>query len=276
MFGEGQALAHQAEIKGHFLDGIIQDSGVLHHLVAGGREVALGTMKAHIARLKWIVRGIGLVTTVLGFAIFFGFFVRFLVHIPVLGDLIGGGVMILSLIFGLTLGLSTILVGFVTSNPIAIGLVVLGILSLFFGLRRKARSSQQTIKAGLEQHLGRSVDAATLKEMEFEALVALAMGDGEMEVGEQRYLKHWAKQHGWDEEKTAAMIEQAKSAPTESISGEQSQDHLMHLIRISLADGALESHELKTIRKAGKDYGFSRRDIQAMIARVRHGAGLAA
>ena len=45
--------------------------------------------------------------------------------------------------------------------------------------------------------------------------------------------------------------------------------------QLAFADGTLESHELKTIRKAGKDSGFSSKNVQAMIAQVRQGAGLA-
>jgi uncharacterized tellurite resistance protein B-like protein len=274
-FGKEHAVAHQAEVKEHFLNKIIKDTGVLHHLVAGDRLLALSTMKGHIARLKWIVRGVGLVATVLGFSIFFGFFVRFLVHIPVLGNLVSGGVTILSLVFGLTLGLSTILIGFVTSNPIVLGLIVASFLSLFFILRRKAGKSQQAIKADLDQQLGHIADPAEIKELEFKALVSLAMADGKMETGEQRYLKTWAKQHGWDEDKTTAMIKKAQVI-TISAAAESSKELLLHLIRLSLADGTLKSHELKTIRKAGEDCGYSRKDVQTMITQVRQAAGRAA
>ena len=51
-WGEGMAIAHQAEEKSGFVSSIIEDKGILHHLVAGDRETALDSIKAHLARLK--------------------------------------------------------------------------------------------------------------------------------------------------------------------------------------------------------------------------------
>ena len=65
-WGEGIAVAHQAEKKSGLISGMIKDRGVLHHLVAGERETALDSIKAHLARLKNIVRIAGIAGATVG------------------------------------------------------------------------------------------------------------------------------------------------------------------------------------------------------------------
>jgi hypothetical protein len=90
-FSEGKGVADAAEQKSGMINSIIQNSGILHHLVAGERELALATMKRHIERLKWIVRGIGTFLVVFGFIFFFGAALRFLYAIPVIRSSCGVG-----------------------------------------------------------------------------------------------------------------------------------------------------------------------------------------
>ena len=100
------------------VDSMIQNTGVLHHLVAGERDVALRTMKRHIQRLKWIIRGIGTVVVVFGFIFLFASIVRFLYAIPFLGRIAETGAFLLALAIGIPTSLSSIALGFVSGNPI--------------------------------------------------------------------------------------------------------------------------------------------------------------
>jgi hypothetical protein len=271
-YGGSQAVAHQAEVREGFISSIIKDTGVLHHLVAGERAVALSTMKAHIRRLKMIVRGVGLVVNVLGWAILFSFFTRFLVHIPVIGELMQWGAFLLSVVFGLTVGTVTIVTAWVTSQPIMlVGILVASVGALFM-LRRKARSSQESLRGSLEAQVGYGLSPEQLKEMEFLELIRLAGKDGQVDVSETKYLGDWGQRQGWDDAKIATLVERALTNLNAPGRPTTSRDHLLQLVRLALADGTLSGQELKTIRKAAKDIDCSRRELSQLIAQARRGA----
>lgn len=271
-YGKAQAVAHQAEMKKGFISSIIKDTGVLHHLVAGERETALSTMKAHIWRLKMIVRAAGVAANIMGWAIFFGFFIRFLINIPVIGDLMQTGVSLLSVLFGSVIGAVTILAAYITSHPIILVLILLAAFGGLLMLRRKGRSTQRSLRSGLETQIGHALSPGELKELEFLELIHLANRDGNVDMNEQKYLRNWSKRQGWDDAKIASLIERAKSSSGTQGTASSSRDHLLQLIRLALADGSVDGKELKTIRKAGKEIGCGRKEISQMLSQARRGA----
>lgn len=48
-----RGVRHQAVKRDGLLDGLPQDTGLLHHLVSGERDVAVKTMQSHLFLMKW-------------------------------------------------------------------------------------------------------------------------------------------------------------------------------------------------------------------------------
>jgi len=90
-YQSGQGVADLSNQRTGWVNLLIQDTGVLHHLVAGDRPQALFSMKAYLGRLKWIVRGIGTVASVVGVMILFSSIFGFLYGIPVIGRVAEAG-----------------------------------------------------------------------------------------------------------------------------------------------------------------------------------------
>ena len=268
-YGVEQAVAHQAVQREGMISSLIQDTGVLHHLVAGERDLALVTMKKHIQRLKLIVRGVGTLVNVLGWVILFSVFTRFLIHIPVLGPLLQQGALLLGLILGLMVSGLTISAAYITSHPFILAVILLAAGGVVFLMKRRARKSQQTLRTGLEREVGYSLTYEQIKEMEFAELVRLSGADGQIDTNEIRYLQDWGKHQGWDDTKIASMVQQVQLNPYGNGESTASRDHLLQLIRLALADGNLEEQEMKTIRKAAKDTGFGGYKLTRLIREAR-------
>jgi hypothetical protein len=268
-YGGERAVAHQAAQREGIINSMIHDTGVLHHLVAGGRDRALLTMKKHIQRLKMIVRGVGTLVNVLGWVILFSVFTRFLIHIPALGRLIQQGAGLLGLILGLTLSLLTIGAAYLTSHPLLLAVILAGAVGVIFLLKHNARQSQQTLRSGLEREVGHSLTSEQIKELQFTEMVRLAGADGQTDVAEIRYLHDWARHQGWNDTEIANLIQQAQLNPYGDGRSRATRDHLLQLIRLALADGNLEEREMRTIRKAARDNGFHRNELSRMIQEAR-------
>lgn len=268
-FDSGKGVADTTHRRTGFLHEIIQDSGVLHHLVAGERTTALKTMKEHIGALKWAVRIIGTVFVVVGLWIFFSTIVGFLFHIPIVGFLAKWGTFLLSLAIGLPLSVITVLLAYLTANPLVlVALIVLSILIVVL-LRRKATRSQLKLKGELEDRFGRTLDADEMRELEFIQLAQLMRSDSNSDQYEIKFLRKWSQKQGWDEAKFDEMIETA-----EQISGmpdgiESSEEHLRTLIHLSLADGRTSKFEIKAIRKAARSLGIGRSAVQKMMSQIQ-------
>ncbi len=272
-FGGHQAIAHQAVVRGGFVSAIIQDTGVLHHLVAGEREAALGTMKAHLQRVKQIVRAIGTAVNVFGWLFLFGAFTRFLIHLPVVGPLLQRGVALLALVLGLMVSGLTMLTGFVTSQPLLMVAILLAAGGVVFLLRKRAKKSQEALRAGVEAQVGEPLTPERVKELEFIELVRLAGVDDESNVAEAKHLHDWARHQGWDDAMVERLLQRAKVDPyAGQASGTReggSRHHLLQLIRLALADGDLDEREMKAIRKAAKDSGYGRGEVARLIGEAR-------
>lgn len=269
-FGGEMAIAHQAVTREGMVSSMIADTGILHHVVAGNREIALATMKAHIKRLKMIVRFVGTAVNTFGWLILFGTFTRFLIHIPIIGNLLQRGVLLLGILFGTVVSILTITAAFVTSKPLILLLIAIAAVVPIALLRRNAKRSQLRTRAQLEGELGHSLSADEIKEQEFTELVGIAHADGSMDFTEKSYLTNWGRNHGWNETKTDQLIASARNQTGGA------DKHVYRLIQLMLADGEIDERELRTLRKAAKDAGFSQADLQPMIARARRGDGVPA
>ncbi len=269
-YGNEEAIAHEVVTREGLVSAIIQDTGLLHHLVAGERDGALFTMKAHLQRVKMIVRAVGTAANCFGWMIFFSVFTRLLIHVPLVGPLLQGGVALLGLVLGLVVSVLTIVAGFLTHQPWILLAIALGAGSLIVLLRRNARRSQNAQRSSLEAQLGETLTPERVKELEFIELVRLAEVDDQSNVEEAKYLRNWATHHGWDEAKIEHLLQRAKLDSSAGPAPGDSRSHLLQLIQLAMADGDLDEKEMKTIRKAARDVGCKRGELSRLIGQAQH------
>ena len=272
---EKTGVPYDDQKRDGFIANLLHDTGVLHYLVAGNRETALGTMKSHIRRLKWIVRGCGTTAVVAGFLFLFGSMVRFLYQIPVIGWLAEKGVIILSLLLGIPLAILTILIAYLVGNPVMLlGLVaiVIGVLFYLASARSKAKATQQAVRMGLNQKHGRELDLKDIKTLEFIELVHLAQRDSKIESTERDFLYRWGKKNGWKKDKCDQMIQQAAEARKAPEFNESSDSHLKNLIELALADGVVSPYEMRAIRHTATKVGYDRSTTDNLLQVVQKSA----
>ncbi|MEM0970102.1 MAG: TMEM43 family protein, partial [Verrucomicrobiota bacterium] len=270
-FGEfdgRRGVLHQAARREGWMNAILLDKGVIHHLVVGDRADALHTMKESIERLKMVVRGIGSLFNVIGWLFLFSAVTRFLMYIPLVGPLLSRGFGLIGVFLGILLSLVTILVAYVTSHPLVLIAILATVVGLAVLLRRRADQSQRKVKGTLEHEVGHPLSPIQLKEMEFMELVHLSQADGDRDIKEIHFLQEWGDRQGWDEEKVSRLMQEAKAKSSGTIDQAGMRDHLHQLIRLALADGNLEEQELRNIRKAAKEAGIPPTEVSEAIASV--------
>jgi len=271
-FESGQGVPDLSQQRTGWINTIIQDSGVLHHLVAGDRAVALASMKAYLGKLKWIVRGIGTAACVVGIMILFSSIFKFLYGIPFIGRVAEAGAFLFALAIGIPLAIITILAAYLFANPLAlvgIGVFVGGVLYM---LRRRSKAVKTGLKDQLDQRYGHTLENSELKEIEFIELAQFALADADFTDDESRFLQRWAKKHKWSDSKYETMLARAKAELAAAGPNETPDDRLSNLIRLALADGEVSRYELKTIRKAAKNAGYDDATIRELTDRVRASA----
>jgi len=273
-FENGKGVADRSHERTNFINEFIQDTGILHHIVAGEREQALATMKAYLTRLKWIVRGIGTALVVFGFSMAFSKLVGFLFHIPLIGALAEAGVFVMSVGLGIPLALLTIGAGYLAGHPIILGLFLcLLAVGIFFLVKtsRRGRESQMAIREELEHEFGHQVDSDEMKEREFVGLAHLVNSGNHAGTGNgsSQLLDDWSKKHRWDADKKRDML--AKAEAVEKTSSDQ---ELRNLIRIALADRKLTAFEMRSIQTAASKAGYGRNQVRKIMGNLRRSAQL--
>jgi len=269
----GRGVADDRQRRTNWISLLIQDKGILHHLVGGDRDQALGTMKAHLIRVKWMVRAAATFATVFGFIITFSFFARFLFGIPLVGRIAQWGAFALGVAIGLPVALSTILLSYIISHPLLL-LAMVGLLAVAVAwvIRKRSRGkqTQHAARNRLENRWGHRVDTEELKTQQFIELVLLAEADMQLDEGERKVLERWAARQGWDSDKVAQMIEVAKQRRAAAPPVTTSKDRLRTLIEMSLADGTLSPFEIRTISQAARNVGYNQRDLNRLIEQLKH------
>lgn len=269
-FSEGQGVAHDAHQRTGFINLMIQDSGVLHHIVAGQREAALATMKAYLSRLKWIVRGISTGVTVIGFLFLFGSVARFLFPLPIIGPLAERGAWLLAFLIGIPVAMAAIAISFLASHPLWLAGGITGIALVIYLLRRRGEQTKIALHKGLEQDFGRAIKNEDFEDLEFRELVYLAQSDGEVGEEETAFLSRWGKKHGWTQSESQKRIDDALAQRlTEPDTDASTEPHLRNLIRLSMADGNLTAFEMHTIRTAARKAGYDSSAITELMQEVR-------
>ncbi|MGH1429423.1 MAG: TMEM43 family protein [Arenicella sp.] len=256
------AVKHQAEIKDGFIAGIISDTGILHHLVAGDRATALATIKAHIERLKNIVRLVGLIVATIGGGLLFSGLTKFLLFIPVIGNAVNTVSGWIGMFLGFLIGVFTIALAFFSSHPIVmVALILLIGIGMYF-LRQNADKKRLRLKEQLREELGYSPSDQELKELEYIKLWQLFANDASISQSEQKRLDRWAKRNRFSMDKVSMLTERARKELTQKVDQIES---LKALIRLSLADGTIDRKEFKTLRQAASFSGIQRRELSSLI-----------
>ena len=267
-----RGVADQTHRRTGFINQLISDSGILHHIVGGDRAVALSTMQAHIRHLKWVVRGIGTGCVVFGCFLFFSAGVSFLLHIPFIGGIAEAGAWLLALLIGFPLAIFTIMASYLISHPLILIVIVALVVGAIVFVRNRGRSSQRTLKRELDIEHGHELGADELKELEFIELATLAQYDSRFSAGEEKFLQRFAKRNGWNKAKYDEMLERAQSSFTSGTDRASSDKHLTNLVRLAMADGQMSSRELRAIRDVGKRLGYDRTAIRERIAEIQRGS----
>jgi len=269
----GKGVADTSEAQSGMINSIIQNTGILHHLVAGERETALSTMKLHIQRLKWLVRGIGSAVTVFGMIFFFSSLVRFLYGIPVIGRIAETGAFVLALLLGLPLAGITIVAGWLVGNPIA--LVVIGLLlvaGIIYAVRlsKRQRKVGEQFKQELETEYGHSLSPTELRQNEVREMAGmLAAGENQLGATESKALDRFARQSGLKREEREEVLREVQESPPPLHSPEI---HLRNLIRMALADGRLTPQEVRSIRDAATLAGYDRDQFRQLMNEIQQRA----
>ena len=266
-WGEDCAVAHQAEKKEGMISGIISDKGILHHLVAGERETALGSIKAHLARLKKIMRIVGLIVASIGGGVFFSSLTRFLLFIPLVGPLISRVSGWLGMGIGFILGLITLVIAFLTSQPLILATFLMALVAGFFFLWRNASRKRKRVQEQLSKTLGYEPSQNELAELEFTALWQLMASDGAITAPEKKQLNKWTKRHRWSAEQVETLTQRAEA----ELSQTNPKENLKSLIRFTLADGSINRTEMKSLEQAATKIGIPKPHLSLLINQVQIG-----
>jgi len=266
----GRGVADTSRARSGMINALIQDTGVLHHIVAGERETALATMAAHISRLQWIVRAAASVAVIVGFNLLFSAMLGFLYSVPVIGGLARSGSFLLSLVFALPLILVTMLSGYLYANPLVLAAIAVLIVAGVFGLSRRKQKTQKAVYRDLETQYGAKLQTLSMKELEFIELAKLVFSDDHLDPKEEAFLRRWARKQRWSDDRFDAMLNRAKELGAGGPpSLNATEEQLKNLIRLALADGDLSRSELHSIQHAAKRLGFDQGRLARLTQQVQ-------
>jgi len=271
-FETWRGVADTTHQRRGFINQMILDSGILHHLVAGDRRTALAAMKAYIGRLKWIVRGVATAAVVIGLLIFFSTATSALLHIPVLGSLAQAGSVLLALMIGIPLALFTMALSYLLANPLLLLAIVTTLSGMTLFWRNRAMRSRQAVQQQLQTQYGHALTDDEVKRQEFFELVQMALSDGELRSGEAQFLRRWSKKHGWSEHLHNELLSEGKQLKRNVNDQVADEVHLCNLIRLALADDQVTRYEVNTIRTAGRALGYDDRKIRGLTKQVQQTA----
>ena len=265
--GSTQAVPYQADIKSGLISGLIQNKGILHHLVRGDRETALHAIKEHLSFVKNIVRVIGLIVAAIGGGALFSSLTRFLLFIPGIGYYLNQISGWIGMVLGFVLGLLTLCIAFLTSHPIALAALAVIIAVALYYLITTAMNKRKRLKANLEQELGYSPSDSDLKELEYIKLYQLFASDGEIAPHERKKLDKLTSLQKWDPAQVSSLETRAAS----ELAGTPPEELLNRLILITLADGHINRTEIQALREAADKLGISRNTLALRISQLQRG-----
>lgn len=267
-FENGKAVADTSNERTGWINQLIQDTGILHHLVAGDRDTALASMKSYLSTIKWTVRGVGSAAVVIGFWILFANIFSFIFHWPIIGRIAETGTFLLALVLGVPLALLTISASFLFAHPIILILLLVVLIALIYFLRQRGQKTQQKVAEQVTAQFGSQLKTYSYKELEFIELAQMAKADGQISQNERDYLYSWGKKHGWSTSQCDQLIAASDSAGDQQ--AVTNEEHLKNLVRLALADGQLTRYEIQSIRSAAKKFGYDDKTVDQWMNQIRN------
>lgn len=271
--GNGRPL--DFEIERSIISGLIGNDGLFHYLVNGERAEAIQKMKASISALKWRVRGFGILAVIGGIYVALSAVASLLYMIPVIGDLANGAALVVSGVVGGTVGLLVILSSALFHHPIALVIPLGGLAAVALYLRSlkgRAAAGARRRRAGASR-AGTSAPGESSRDpfadrdqAALEALVHVAMSNGDISKRERSFLDRWADAAAIDQDTLEQMIEaEAAGDTTHELAG---REDLVDLIELALADGSLSSKEIKLLRRMAASIDIGARDFRDLVREV--------
>ena len=258
-----RGVAHVAEVKTSWVHQLIGDTGILHHLAGGDREVALKTMKTSFTRLKWLVRILGTLGAIVAYMIFFSGFFSLLLYIPIVSRIAEWGILIGSLIFGLFTSFLTIVTSYLIHHPFILFAILGAVIAIIVYSRGKRRQAQAGAREALAREFGHPPSVRELAERQLAGMARVALADKQLDDREEKFLKSWAKRRGLSEDDVARLLAAAEQETTDS--GVGSEQDLAVLIQLALADDHVSAYELKKLFQAGKQLGYTPKQVRVMV-----------
>lgn len=262
-----RGVAHVGEVKTGWISGLIGDTGLLHHLAAGERGAALQTVKADLARLKWIVRGLGTVGAVFAYLIFFSGLFSILLYIPLINRLAELGIFVASVVLGLITSFLTIVTSYFIHHPLILIAIVGSIIAAAVYFQKRRRQTQATARAGLTREFGHQPTERELTERQLVGMARVAVADGTLDDPEKKVLQKWAEQRGLTGDDVARLLTAAEQETGDL--GVRGEADLTLLIQLALADQQLSAFELKKLYQAGEQLGLDRDQVRRRVTRAQ-------
>lgn len=261
VFSDKTGIGRQFEVNTGFISKIIANDGILHHLVNGDREQALKTVKADFTALMWRTRFIGTAVIVVGIYVFFSSFMSLLYRIPLLGDIVEVGVILVSLVIGIPLASIVILTGLLVNNPFSVALplaiVVGGGIYFFRRSKTTKKNAQRVLNSRLAGQKSKPAPGSNRTAPVFDrsshsapaAAFAAANSPGAESAKEQ------APGPESNAASNTARIEQT----------------FIHLAMLALAEGGLDKKENKMLITWGNENGIPKDRMKALFAEAKTG-----
>ena len=171
------------------------------------------------------------------------------------------------MLIGFLLGFITLVLAFLTSQPLILALFLLVLAVGIFFLWKNATRKRKRVQEQLTQTLGYSPSQNELEELEFMKLWQLMAGDGGITAPEQKQLNKWTKRHRWSPEKVVAITQRARA----ELSTTNPRDNLQALIRFTLADGRIDRAEMKSLEQAASKIGVAKPHLSLLITQMQRG-----
>lgn len=224
-------------------------------------------MASAYLRLLWLVRLGGTCAIMVGIHLALSSLVNLLYGIPLLGELLSGGVILVSAVVGLIISLLTIVVSLLVHHPLAVALPVVQVVAGSAALRLRSKRVKGNAGPALSRLMASPAnDSDPVIEKAHGNLVAMAAADGKLDKREHKFLVRWGEHNGLSKQRVEQLCDR------QVIGGEQlvasSREDLMVVACLALADGRISTKELALLRSMGAGLGMTRDDVQSMIREV--------
>jgi hypothetical protein len=256
---DGRGIGRQFERNDGFISAIIGNDGILHHLVNGDRGTALGKIRAHFTRTVWLTRLGGTVAIVIGIMVFFSSFMSLLYRIPLLGNVVQAGVIVISLAIGLPLALLVMIAGLIVHNPLSAALPLALVIGGVIYMVRRSRNTRNNARKILSDRTASMSARQEMKETPVQHLAGSPVQ--EKADGPVQAMSDAATQE-------PQPLSPGPQIPVELSAVEQT---FVHMGMMAMLEGGLDKKEKKMLMNWGRENGISQERMDTLTAMARQG-----